>query len=103
MDLMLVERGARFGTIPNSVDWNELIVNAMLDFSGGKEHIEDLYGREENVIKLCELKRAIESSPGYEEACATRIKFWGGIMRSRRGSGDPSSQKSAHLRGAFLT
>ena len=89
MDLMLVERGARFGTIPNSVDWNELIVNAMLDFSGGKEHIEDLYGREENVIKLCELKRAIESSPGYEEACATRDQILGWYHAESAGFGGP--------------
>ena len=68
MDLMLVERGARYGAIPNSVDWNELIVNAMLDFSEEEEErTKNAYQREENVIKLCELKRAIESSLGYEE------------------------------------
>ena len=79
MDLMLVERGARYGAIPNSVDWNELIVNAMLDFSEEEEErTKDAYQREENVIKLCELKRAIESSLGYEEACATRDQVLGG-------------------------
>lgn len=80
MDLMLVERGARYGAIPNSVDWNELIVNAMLDFSEEEEEerTKNAYQREENVIKLCELKRATESSLGYEEACATRDQVLGG-------------------------
>ena len=78
MDLMLVERGARYGAIPNSVDWNELIVNAMVDFSEEEERTKNAYQREENVIKLCEVKRAIESSLGYEEACATRDQVLGG-------------------------
>ena len=45
--------------------------------------------REENVIKLCELKRAIESSPGYEEACATRDQILGWYHAESAGFGGP--------------
>jgi len=93
MDLMLVERGARYGAIPNSVDWNELIVNAMLDFNEEEERITNAYEREENVIKLCELKRAIESSFGYEEACATRDQILGSYHAEAAGFGGPFFSK----------
>ena len=44
------------------------------------------------MIKLCELKRAIESSPRYEEA-ARPHQITGWYHAESAGVGDPSSQK----------
>ena len=64
-DSMLIERGAKYGAIPNN--WNELTVQMIFDSAGE----ENAYASDDNILisKFCELKRKIEKSPGYEESC----------------------------------